>query len=165
MEHKKSLILIGMPGSGKSTLGQLLAKKLGRAFIDTDLLIESLYAMPLQKITDMLPREDFLNVESKVICALTSSDSVIATGGSVIYRPEAMEHLKSLGQIIYLHTPLHIIKARISQKPDRGISFGPGQTIEDLFAERSPLYLDHANLTIDTNELNPEECAEKLASL
>ncbi|MBD5642036.1 MAG: shikimate kinase [Desulfovibrio sp.] len=149
-----------MPGAGKSTIGSRLAGLTGYAFIDTDLVIEAVYGRRLQDICDQLSREDFLNVESQIICALAAAKSVIATGGSVIYRPGTMEHLKRLGSVVHLSLTLPEIEERVARNPERGISFGPGQTLEDLYNERMALYRRHASYECDSGLLNPEECAK-----
>lgn len=143
-------------------MGKILAGLMEYAFIDTDLLLESLYARPLQAITEMLSREKFLETEGKVVCSLQAFDSVIATGGSVIYKPHAMLHLKELGKIVYLYAPPEIIIERIAKKPDRGISSSAGQTLESLFVERVPLYQRYADLSINTAQLDPLACAQKI---
>lgn len=154
-----------MPGAGKSTIGQLLAQQLGFAFVDTDLLIESLYARPLQQITDALPRQTFLDMEAGVITALAASDCVIATGGSVIYRESAMTHLKKLGPVIYLNPPLAAIVERVASKPDRGISFGPGQGLAEIHAERAGLYERYADYDCNTAAQSPQVCAARIAAM
>lgn len=155
--------LIGMPGSGKSTIGQLLASLLGFAFVDSDYIIEALYARRLQEITELLPRDQFLDVEAQAIATLRGVDCVIATGGSAIYRAPSMEHLRSLGPVIYLQTSLSNIERRIALNPQRGISFGPGQTLPDLFGERQPLYEQYAEATCATDALSPSQCAQYIA--
>ncbi len=164
--HKTPCItLIGMPGIGKSTVGLALAKSLDWAFVDTDYNIESLYGVPLQKITDAMTKEEFLDVEKQVIQSLRLFRSVIATGGSVIYRQEAMTHLRSLGPVVYLHAPLELILERIARNPQRGIAIAPGQTIEDLFEERAALYTKYAQCSLDVTSYSPEECAKTLIHL
>ncbi len=154
-----------MPGAGKSTIGQILAKMFDYAFVDTDLILEALYARPLQKVTDMLSREAFLDAEAEVVCSLNARDCVIATGGSVIYRQKAMQWLKRLGPVIYLNPPLEIIVERVSRKPDRGISFGPGQSLEDIHAERTALYETCADVIYDSSTAGASKCAEKIAEM
>lgn len=165
MDAENCLTLIGMPGCGKTTIGQLLANALNWKFVDTDYLIESLYARRLQDITDLLPREEFLNVECSVICALKANKCVIGTGGSVIYREKAMRHLKKLGSVIYLAASLETIKSRVAQNPLRGISFGPGQDLNSLYKERIPLYQQHKDLVIDTDIHGPDACAQEILRL
>lgn len=160
MKQPSSIILIGMPGAGKSTIGSKLAAMTGYAFIDTDLIIESIYGMRLQDVADQLPRDDFLDIEAQVILSLTATQSIIATGGSVIYRKAAMDHLKSLGKIIHLGLSLSEVEKRVARNPERGISFGPMQTLEDLYRERMGLYRKFASYECDSGLLKPEECAK-----
>ncbi len=164
--HKTPCItLIGMPGIGKSTVGLALAKDLDWAFVDTDYIIESLYGVPLQKVTDAMSKEEFLDVEGQVIQSLRLFRTIIATGGSVIYREEAMAHLRSLGPVVYLHAPLDLILERIARNPQRGIAIAPGQTIEDLFEERAALYTKYAQCSLDVTSFSPEECVKTLLHL
>lgn len=156
------VILIGMAGVGKTTIGNRLAKKLGWAFMDTDFLIESLYAAPLQSIVDSMTREQFLDVEAAMICEIRAHRCVIATGGSVVYRPAAMAHLANLGLIVHLSADVEKIKERIAVNPQRGMVFGPGQTIETLFNERDLLYKKYSVLSCDTARGTPEECAGRI---
>ncbi len=164
--HKTPCItLIGMPGIGKSTVGLALAQALGWAFVDTDYVIESLYGVPLQKVTDAMSKDAFLDVEGQVIESLRLFRSVIGTGGSVIYREKAMAHLRSLGPVAYLHAPLPLILERIARNPQRGIAIAPGQTIEDLFEERAALYKKYAQCSLEVSDFTPEECAKALIHL
>lgn len=162
MQKDRCLILIGMPGAGKSTIGLTLAAMLHYAFIDTDFLIESIYARRLQDVTDALRREKFRDVECDVICALQAHNCVIATGGSVIYRARAMAHLAMLGHIIHLDSPLATIVERVALNPERGISCGPGQSLQDLYRERMALYSQYAEKAYNTEQMDPDVCARKI---
>ena len=153
------VILIGMAGSGKSTIGGRLAQEMGWAFLDSDHLMEALYGCRLQDLTDALDRDAFLDVECAVICAIRARRTVIATGGSVIYREAAMRHLKSLGHIVPRDVPLEEIERRIARNPQRGISGAPGQTVADLHRERAPLYAAWAALRCDASRGTPARCA------
>lgn len=153
-----------MPGAGKSTIGQKLANILHYGFIDSDYLIESLYARRLQAVTNSMSRRKFLDTEAQIICGLQASNCVVATGGSVIYREEAMRHLQRLGVIVYLELSLKAIEERIARNPERGISFGKNQTLADLYAERTGLYAKYAMLTCDTGVRGSEECARWIAN-
>lgn len=164
MQNMPCISLIGMPGAGKSTIGLLLAQALGYGFIDTDYLLEALYSRRLQDVTEMLSREDFLDAEGGMICALRASGCVIATGGSVIYRPQAMAHLKKLGDVVHLSLPLETVIARVALNPERGISAGQGQTLEDLYAERMELYTKYATAAYNTSALSAESCVERIIS-
>ncbi len=156
------VVVIGMAGSGKSTIGRALAKRLDYAFVDTDILMESAYGAPLQEVTDALTREEFLDLEARFVSSLRLGRCVVATGGSVVYREAAMEHLKKLGPIVSLMAPLEVIEARIALKPDRGLAIGEGQTVADLFNEREPLYKKYGDLSCDTDR-DLQACIDELA--
>ena len=153
------VILIGMAGSGKSTIGARLAQEMGWALLDSDALMEALYGCRLQYLTDAIPRDAFLDVECAVICAIRAQRTVIATGGSVVYREAAMRHLASLGHIVHLDVPLDEIERRIARNPQRGLSLGPGQSVADLHRERAPLYSAWASLRCDAGRGTPARCA------
>lgn len=157
------VVVIGMAGSGKSTIGRALAERLGYAFVDTDSLMESAYGAPLQEVTDALTREEFLDLEARFVSTLRLGRCVVATGGSVVYRQAAMEHLKKLGPIVSLMAPLEVIEARIALKPDRGLAIGEGQTVADLFNERAPLYEKYGDVRCDTNR-DLSVCVEEIVS-
>ena len=156
------ITLIGMAGAGKSTVGKQLARLLDWKLVDTDQLIEAAYGVPLQDITDKLGKDAFLDVEATVMSAIKANRVVLATGGSVVYRENAMGHLRSLGPIAYLEVPLPIILERIARNPLRGLAIAPGQSVEDLFREREVLYTRYANCTIDAGKLSPEACAKAI---
>ena len=151
-----------MAGAGKSTVGGQLAQLLDWKLVDTDQLIESAYGAPLQGITDKLGKEVFLDVEATVICAIRAHRVVLATGGSVVYRENAMAHLRSLGPIAYLDVPLPVILERIARNPLRGLAIAPGQSVEDLFREREALYARYADFTINAGGLLPAACAKAI---
>lgn len=152
--------LIGMAGSGKSTIGRILAKTLGWASLDTDYLMESIYACRLQDLTDAFPREIFLDIEKTVICSVKANRTVIATGGSAIYREAAMKYLASLGPLVYLRASPDLVEARIRLHPERGLVLGPGQSLGSLYAERDPLYARWASHCLDCGEMDARACAE-----
>lgn len=159
--HKTPCItLVGMPGAGKSTIGIALAQRLGWGLVDTDFLIESIYGVPLQRVTDAMDKEGFMDVEATVILALRVFRVVLATGGSVVYRDEAMRHLRTLGPVVHLRVSLELIEERIARKPDRGLAIAPGQTIRDIFEEREALYERYAQCHVETDTLTPAQCAE-----
>ena len=153
-----------MAGAGKSTIGALLAKRLGWAFMDTDYLIEALYAAPLQRITDATDRESFLDLEAGMVANLQAANCVIATGGSVIYRKHAMEHLLALGPVVHIWAEPEKIMERIALKPERGIVLAPGQCLEDLLQERMPFYEHYATLTCDSGKLDAAQCVNEILS-
>lgn len=153
------ITLIGMAGAGKSTVGRALAMALGWALVDTDQIIEAAYAVPLQAVADALTKDEFLDVESQTIQSLRLNRTVLATGGSVVYRAEAMRHLATLGPVVHLDVPMDVALVRIARNPDRGLAIAPGQTIEDLFREREALYRRYADFTVDSATLAPAQCA------
>ena len=152
-----NIILIGMPGAGKSTVGVLLAKTLGYAFLDTDLVIQQREGALLQPLVDSLGVEAFLDVEADAICSVECRGTVIAPGGSAVCRERAMSHLRALGRIVYLHLPLEELERRLSNIITRGIAMAPGETLADLFAYRAPLYRNYADLTVDVGRQSLEE--------
>lgn len=156
--------VIGMAGAGKTTVGSLLAKKTGWAFEDTDNLLEALYACPLQRLADAMSKEEFVKIEAKMICDLSASRTVISTGGSAVYSDEAMAHLSSLGPIVYLKVSLKTALERIAANPQRGLALNPGETAEDLFRQREPLYEKAATLVCDADAFGPEACVEFILS-
>lgn len=163
---KTNLVLIGMPGSGKSTIGVLLAKKTSRDFVDTDVVIQSHEHRSLQDIVDndgyMVLRE----IEEKWVTWLTVEHTVISTGGSVVYSDKSMAHLASDGVIIFLDVSLDTLKQRITDYDQRGIARRPDQSFEELFEERSVLYRRYADNTIASDGINQDEvCAAILAAL
>lgn len=166
-----NLILIGMPGCGKSTIGVILAKTLGYGFCDTDLVICDRAGMTLQDILNIHGLESFLKQEEQAVLSLDCIKTVIATGGSVILSKKAMEKLAAGGNIIYLDVPLAELEARITNITTRGIAFAPNQTLKDLYAQRTPLYKKWANMTVSVTgsplsnqtEAVVEAIVEKLA--
>lgn len=159
---KTNIVLIGMPGAGKSTLGVLLAKALGKAFVDTDLLIQSKTGQLLQEIIAHRGVDGFLKVEEEVLLEFAATNTVVATGGSAVYSGIAMKHLKEQGIVVYLKLSYRAIEDRISNIASRGIAMGQGQRLEDLYHERSPLYLEYADLMIDCEMLSIEEAVSEL---
>lgn len=157
--------IIGMAASGKTRMGGEIARMLGWAHVDADHLIESAYGARLQSITDAMSKEEFLDLECAVIRRVRLKRTVLSTGGSVVYREESVEHLKSLGPILYIDVPLEIILERIARKPDRGLAIAPGQTIEDLFNERRALYRKAAQVTIEGGNEAPQVYAAEAVRL
>lgn len=145
----KNIILIGMPGSGKSTVGVLLAKALGMSFVDTDLEIMQRLGRRLQEILDEDGLQQFLREEAEAVKGLKCTHSVIATGGSVVLEPEAMGYLKERGRILFLDVPLEELQRRITNIKSRGIAFAPGQRLEDIYVERLPLYQKYADIIVE----------------
>lgn len=145
----ENIILIGMPGSGKSTIGVLLAKKLGYGFIDSDLVIQSRENRLLSEIIGQEGLDGFLKIEEKVNSELCADRCVIATGGSVIYGPKAMTHLGKIGRVVYLKLSYPEIKSRLSDLKGRGVAIREGFTLKDLYEERTPLYEKYADIVIE----------------
>ena len=149
-EKKKSNItLIGMPSSGKSTLGVLLAKRLGYSFVDVDIVIQEKEGRLLKEIIAEQGMDGFMEVENRINAELDVTHSVIAPGGSVIFGKEAMEHYKEISQIVYLKLGLEEVERRIGNVVDRGVVLKEGQTLKDLYEERIPYYEKYADITID----------------
>lgn len=159
----KNIVLIGMPSSGKSTAGVLLAKKLGYGFIDCDLLIQGEENALLYEIIEKRGAEGFLKVEERVNAGLHASRCVIATGGSVCYLPRAMEHLAQIGKIVYLKLDEPALSQRLPSFEKRGVVMrGNISTLKELYAERVPLYEKYAQITVDCNGQTTEETAEAI---
>lgn len=159
---KKNIVLIGMPGVGKSTIGVLLAKALGMDFLDSDIVIQKKKNNTLQKIIDTRGLTKFLEIENEVLAGINVQNTVIATGGSAIYGTDAMENLKKNSITIYLRLDSKLLKRRLSNIKTRGVVIKRGQTIEDLFQERNPLYEKYADYSLDTTKLNIEETVSKI---
>lgn len=159
---KNNIVLIGMPGVGKSTVGVILAKILGYQFIDTDLLIQKREGKLLRETIAEKGLEGFLEVEDQVNSQLTAENSVIATGGSVVYGREAMEHLREIGTVVYLKLDYRKLKYRLGNIRNRGVVIKEGQRLSDLYNERVPLYEKYADVVIDENGCNIEKTVNKI---
>ena len=144
-----NITLIGMPGAGKSTLGVVLAKILGYEFLDSDLLIQKEEKRRLYQIIDEEGEEGFKAIENRVNASIETEDTVIATGGSVVYCSEAMEHLKSIGKVVYLRLSLESLEKRLGNLKKRGVLLKEGQTLKSLYEERVPLYEKYADIVVD----------------
>ena len=156
------LSLIGMAGAGKSTLGRLLAEKLGWAHLDTDRLIEAYYGLPLQEILDGLGLKTFLTLENTLVSMLGVRRAVISTGGSVVYGAAALERLRLLGPVVFLEIGLPAFLSRVGDAGNRGLAIAPGCTKQGLFTERQPLYQTAADFTLRTDEHNHAASLERL---
>ena len=152
-----NIVLIGMPGVGKSTVGVLLAKALSRSFFDTDLYIQSYECCRLQEILDERGRAVFLTLEERYVLSLELQGHVIATGGSVVYSTHAMEHLAAGGVVVHLDLPFERLERRINNLAIRGVVMGAGQTLRTLYDEREPLYRRYADLSIPCAGLGHDE--------
>ena len=156
-----NITLIGMPGSGKSTVGRLLAKRLGYAFLDVDPLIVKAYKAPhLQKVLDDLGTEKFLDAEADVICALDCDNTVLAPGGSAVLREKGALHLKKLGPVVYLKPSAEALAKRLGNLATRGVTLAPGQTIRDLYDYRAPFYEKYADVTVAGDHRRAEDTVE-----
>jgi len=153
----ENIILIGMPGCGKSTIGVVLAKVMGYHFIDADLLIQEKEGRLLSEIIEEKGPEGFNQIENEVNSNIVDDRAVIATGGSVVYGEEAMTHFGRIGVILYIRLSLDELQNRLGDLAERGISMKEGQTLKDLYDERTPLYEKYANLTIDVEGLTIRE--------
>lgn len=143
-----NIILIGMPGSGKSTLGVLLAKTLGYSFTDTDLIISRRAEKPLQKILDNDGLNAFMRLEEEIGSSLECDHTVIATGGSMVLSENAMKHLSSMGRVVYIDVPFEEIQRRVTNIKTRGIVFEKNETLRDVYENRTPLYEKYADITV-----------------
>lgn len=160
-----NITLIGMPGAGKSTVGVVLAKRLGYRFIDSDLVIQERENRLLHEIIEQEGLDGFLAIEEEANESMNADRAVIATGGSVIYGSKAMEHLKSIGKVVYLKLSLESITGRLGDLNERGVALKPGQTLEDLYLERIPLYEQYADLICDCENKQIREIVAEIAQI
>lgn len=158
----KNVILIGMPGAGKSTVGVVLAKRLGYTFLDSDLVIQQKYGKLLHELIREHGVEGFWKIENDVNAGLTCDKTVIATGGSAIYGAEAMEHLRSIGTVVYLRLTLPQIEERLGDLTERGVTLREGQDLKALYEERTPLYEKYAHVIIDCDGQRVRELVTRI---
>lgn len=161
----KNIVLIGMPGAGKSTIGVLLAKSMLMDFVDTDLLIQKKHLSSLCDIINSKGIEEFLKIENDVISSWSFLNCVIATGGSAVYGNEAMKKLKQDGITVYLKLLPDEIEKRINNIHTRGIAMKEGTSIAELYCERAPLYEKYADFVIDCVGLTPEQCVDGIIEM
>lgn len=161
----ENIVLIGMPGVGKSTVGVVLAKKLGNGFVDSDLVIQDRYGKLLHELIEENGVEGFWEIENAVNASLAPRRSVIATGGSVIYGREAMEHLRQIGRVVYLHLPCGEVAERLGDLNARGVTLHPGQTLKELYQERTPLYEKYAHVTVECSGKQLRDVAAEVAQV
>lgn len=161
----RRVTLIGMPGSGKSAVGRIVASRLGWAFLDTDKEIEKRQGIPLQQVIDGMGERAFRRLEEDAVLHLAvQEETVISTGGSVVYSAAAMAHLSSISTVIFLDPPIEVIRAHISLEAPRGIVGMPEGGLEGLHRERLPLYRRYADVTISFGDETPEEVAARVLS-
>lgn len=161
-----NIVLIGMPGAGKSTVGVLLAKRAALDFVDTDVLIQTAQQRTLQAIVDTDGQAALRKIEEGILLGLTRQHCVIATGGSAVYSELAMQHLKAAGVVVFLDVDIATLESRVKDFSERGLAKDPDQTFAQLFAERLPLYQKYADITIKSVGQSPEDlCAEICLSL
>lgn len=163
MKSNKNVILIGMPACGKSTIGVVLAKVMGKAFVDTDLLIQQAEGTTLQEIIDTKGNEYFAEVEDRVLQEFDEENYIVATGGSAVYCDAAMKKFKEKGVVVYLRVALEDVLKRLHNLETRGVTLKEGQTLEDLYYERTPLYEKYADVIMDEEGYDIWPLAEELA--
>ena len=161
---KDNIVLIGMPGVGKSTVGVILAKVLGYQFIDADIVIQQQEGRLLHEIIEDEGTEGFIQVENRVNASLSASHAIIATGGSVVYGKEAMEHLREIGTVVYLEVSFPVLEKRLEDIKGRGVVLKEGQNLYDLYLERTPLYESYADIRIAETGLDIEQTVEQIVS-
>lgn len=158
----KNIVFIGMPASGKSTVGVVVAKRLGYKFVDTDLVIQEVEKRLLKEIIAEEGNEGFLRIEDRVNAEIQEERAVISPGGSVVYCENAMRHYKETGMIVYLHTSYETISNRLHNAKNRGVVLKDGQTLKDLYEERTALFERYADLTISEEGRDLEETIEEV---
>ena len=156
LDANQNILLIGMPGVGKSTVGVLLAKQLGYSFLDTDIHIQAAEGKTLQQLIQTHGISGFCDLEEQYMLSVAVKSHVIATGGSVVYGKAAMKHLKANAGVIHLDLSLDRLKKRLDDLDARGVAIAPGHDLADLYAERHPLYLKYADQTVSTDSLTPD---------
>lgn len=161
---KKNIIMIGMPGAGKSTIGVILAKALNYQFLDSDLVIQEREGRLLCEIIEEEGLERFIKIEEEVNACLDTEKTVIATGGSVIYGPMAMEHFRKIGTTVYIKLSYETLLERVGDPKKRGVVLREGQSFRDLYEERCSLYEKYADLTVEGDGLEIGELMEKIKS-
>ena len=164
MQGKKNIVLIGMPGAGKSTVGVVLAKRLGYRFVDSDLVIQEQTGKLLHELITAHGVDGFLKIEEQINAELNCEGAVIATGGSVIYGEEAMKHLREIGCVVYLKLSYEEIEERLGDLTARGVALKNGQTLRDLYNERCPLYEKYAHVVQECDSKQVRQIVEELAA-
>ena len=162
LSEDKNVVLIGMPGVGKSTVGVLLAKAMSRAFTDTDVHIQASEARRLQSIIDSDGAEAFEALEERYVLLLDCTGCVVATGGSVVYGARAMAHLRDMGVIVHLTLPLPLLEQRLTDLDSRGVVMAKDATLAALYNERMPLYARYADVTVDCTGVTHDQAVLKI---
>lgn len=165
MNGKTNIILIGMPGSGKSTVGVILAKRLAMSYLDSDILIQQRAGRTLQEIVDSEGHLVLRMLEEQALLSIDCACHVIATGGSAVYSDPAMRHLKEIGRAVFLHVELSALQRRVWNYETRGIAKRPGQSLQDLYEERMVLYEKYADITVHGSNLNQDQVCEAICRL
>ena len=160
-----NIVLIGMPGVGKSTVGVILAKELGYQFLDADLLIQKRENRLLKEIIEQEGVDGFIEIENQVNASIEADRTVVATGGSVVYGEEAMAHLKKIATVIYLRLSYEELEKRLGNLKNRGVVLREGQTLKDLYEERVPLYEKYADYIIDEKKTDAEGTLQKILEI
>ena len=159
---KDNIVLIGMPGAGKSTVGVVLAKALGFDFMDSDLVIQSETGKRLYEIINESGVDGFLEIENRINAHIQAKNTVIATGGSAVYGEEAMKHLKSIGHVIYLKVNYTSLEKRLGNLLKRGVAIRSGNTLLDLYNERTPLYETYADIVVNEEKKDIRQVVETI---
>lgn len=161
----KNIILIGMPGSGKSTIGVVLAKKLGYRFIDSDLIIQEKYDKTLERLIEENGEAGFIQIENEVNCSIDVKKTVIATGGSAVYGAEAMKHFRDIGTIIYLEVSYEQLEERLGSLHERGVVSNGKTTVKEIYEDRKSLYKKYADITVFLDKKLLRESVEEIYDL
>lgn len=161
----RNIILIGMPGCGKSTLGVVLAKKLGYRFVDSDLLIQEKYGKTLERLIEQYGDAGFIQLENDVNCSIEAERTVIATGGSAVYGEAAMEHFKEIGTVIYLEVPETELEERLGSLKERGVVSNGKSSVEEIYNDRKKLYRRYADITMHQDKKLLRESVEEIYDL
>ena len=162
---RSNFVLIGMPACGKSTLGVVAAKMLCMDFFDVDLFLQKRLGASLQSYIEKFGTRAFLEAEADAICALELENTIISTGGSAVLTERGAKRLRELGKMVYINAPLPIIEARIGDLDRRGVTHGAGQTVRDIYEERTPIYEKYADATIEVGKTEIAETSRELADL
>lgn len=162
---KNNIVLIGMPACGKSTIGVQLAKWLSMGFIDTDLLVQARAGESMQTYQDAHGMDAYRKLEADTAKSVVCENCVIATGGSVVYYPDAMAHLQSMARVVFLDVPLDEIKRRIGDMSERGVVIRPGMSLDGLFSERRPLYSSYADYVVECAGKTHDEILDAIRSM